>query len=685
MARSQVSTLAQQGGAGDPSTNIDEPTASTPLPDITPAKILEHFELRKSYYKPREDLTQLRLEYFEGYHWPEAPKDDNGNAISEHDYELVFNYTRHTVLSYVATFARSPMPVVPMPQDPTSRAKANNRERLLTCLWDELAEAWYDVELNASKLGCGVFQALWAPDSKEAEAGVFKSVPFIFRSIPINNFFPIFRSRSKPNDFLEVFRYDPGRSVVDLEEKYNIDIAATATSELGDEAHFLGCEPSCDVVEWWTGKNYALIAIATLKMSIGKSRKTKFVRSPIWLQAPQAHGLSRIPFWILQNMRTNPDVDVFYGSLGDMDDIVELNQHLDHIVSEAAEEIVLAIHRPIIYQSSDHVQTATSLKLTPGAVWPIGNKDDEDVHVLEYGGTQSLVQQHIEQVYKGLQDMSFMGAAGFGELPSGTSGIAARIALTPFQQIIELKLPQRKRTLKSICEHVLRELEVHMRLIDIELQVKATEQQAATAPRATFIGWIQQQYHRYGEVQATADDIDGTYYVDIDFGNLMPRDEIAYQQNEIYKFSAGSQSLIDTASNCGVADAEAYVQRIKDEFKDPELFPEKVQASLELKQLQMSLAAPVAGATPPMGGGGGAGAGGGTPPVTGSGVEGPAGASMSYQQQQGQQAGPPSATGRATPTAPQVPTEAAAPRSMGDGDNGPGRLAPTLNRKGKGR
>lgn len=615
--------------------------------------------MRQSRYSSRNESIHWRRQWFTGNHWATMEVEDE----EERDAILVFNYVRNIVLRYAATMVRHARPRVPIPikGSKIEKDRANNRERYLLAVWPALKKAWRDVELNASKCSFGVLQVLWDPPEAEevtltegeAERTEkrYLEPPYKFRSLKSEHFYPTYRTFDDPNDFIYVHHIEPNRLVSDLELKYGVELMASGL-DTETESGVIGTEPTCEVIAYWDKKIYALIAITHVLSVVGDKRgrdrgepEVEYVENFALLEYTEDHGLGRIPFWVLQNIR-NPDYDPTKGgSISDIDDIAELNRHYNWIVSEESDEITTHIHRPTYYASDEHMQDPGAMIFKPGAVIPIGK--EEDVWTLDWKPEPGYVSGHLDRIQASIKELSFLSEAGFGQLPAGVSGVAAKVALTPMEQIIELKLPQRQETLESVCKYLLRLYEKHGKA------------------DTKFHGWVSSVYSKHGEVVFGVNDIQGQYYVTVDYGNMLPRDDEAYDQNETYKYKTGVQSLTDTIERLGGDDAASKLEQIKEELMDPELNPDHVikviEAKQRLKELEMMAAAP----TMPTGG-----------------MEaGMPGASMPGTAQDGTRPVQTGAPMAGAPEAPPVPNANVFGRSEAEGEMGAGAVTPYLPRQ----
>jgi len=571
------------------------------------------FNLVKAGMADRNTAILTRRNWFDGNHWAE-PSPGN-EETSENQFRLVINYCKRVVLDFAGMLSRSPIPRVPIPVSEipgdVDVTRAKKREALLMIAWPDFLEAWQRAELNAGKCGYGVIQVLWDPSvtpdeeieetptapapavtpiegngqpptpppaaTQPVKSRRYSELPMKFRSIKPEDFYPVYRTFDKSDDFLYVFRYEQNRLLADLEQRYDISLQATGTDESTSEA-------TANLLEVWDAENYALFAetlvedplpvgaVSGLAARLRRVLRGKAYSTHYTALTHKKHGYKRIPFWVLQNVVDpdgNPAAD---GSLSDIDDIALLNEHLNLMRSEQAEEIVTNIHRPMVYKSPDHSQEPRSLSMTPGAVYPIG--DDEDLEPLNYAPQPEYIQLHIADIERSIRFMSFLGDAGFGEFGAGTSGVSARIALTPMQRILELKMPPRIYCLRGIASFILRCFEARLGS-DARLQA-----------------WVRTRGKQYSNIVVTPGDIKGDYYADVVYGNLLPRDDDSHQQNEGYKHGAGIQSLYRTIENLGEEDPLTEMKRLEQEANNVSLQPEKWLAIQQAKAAAAALQAP---------------------------------------------------------------------------------------------
>lgn len=545
--------------------------------DLTEEQIHQYvteFRGLEADYGERNSLMEYRMRLYEGQHWISEIEEDT-------EMQLVLNYLRNVVLRMTATLANTAKVTIPVTGEPDSddARSARAREKLIRVVWDDLMEAWYDVEINASKVGYGVLRTLWDDTDAigtitqgrgEAEKDVpaYIDNPFSFMSIDPRYFYPIFKNRKQGRDSLmRVYRWDPGRNVEELEETYGVSLQGASHNELGTDKMFSQVD-SADLIEIWTKDKYCLIAL-TLVEEITERRgagnrqaKAEKIKVFTVLQSGK-NPYKEIPFYILQNIRSDPNADpTFDGSMSDMDDISSINLHLNEMASEEAEEIKIKIHAPVVYKSDDHSQDPADVAYGAGKVIPIGL--EEDAMPMDWRGHPGTVESHMARMMTTIRDLSFLGGAGFGNIESGASGIAFKIAMTPLQQLVELKIPLRIQVLKDVAGFIFRCYRMKSKK-DYKLKK-----------------WIFDQVSGFSSISVEPGDIGSDTFVHISYSAILPRDDIAEQQHLVYLYKTGAISLRAMLEKLNIDDPEQEIQRIKRELLDPVLNPERVMMYKEL-------------------------------------------------------------------------------------------------------
>lgn len=533
------------------------------MTERTANEIHELFVDLQLNYATRNAILDEYERYFNGEHWAEDSEGED-----ETSFQLVFNYCRSVVLKFSAIMCKPPRVRIPVSSpDLAVQARATNRERYLHALWEDLTDVWSDVETNASKKTFGVLEVTWDPGPDEPMSvqvgeGADKSTvkqytctPFKFRSVDPNLFYPVYRTYNKPDDFYYTIIYDPDRLIEDIEETYGVSLQPTEQDE--------GTDGTTDLYAYWDKDRYYLIAYTVYKSYNRRSQKDQKEQGRAVILKEFKHKYGRCPHFVIQNLRDPGKDPAGEGSLGDIDAIAELNKHYNLMQSEAAEEIATNIHRPLVYSSDDHQQDPEKLEMKAGAVYPIGA--EEKLEPLAWDPMPQSVQDHMTAVMSGIKDLSFLGDSGFGDYNSGATGVGIQLLLQSLTQIMQLKIPRRLAVLKEVVRFLLSQTRDRLDK-DTPLSL-----------------WVSDSLGRFGNLQLKPDDIRRDYYVFLDYGNLLPRDQIAFEQNEIYKYAASGQSLWATLDALGFDDPDTEIGRMKMEFQDPVLHPDKVMQFIQAK------------------------------------------------------------------------------------------------------
>lgn len=508
-------------------------------------------------YAERNDKLERQQQLFDSEMWEE--EDPEGEM---EEVQLTLNYVRRSVLWHVGLLTGKPprvdVPLVPATPDPA----AMKRERFLRLVLADrrFRRAWRRVEVHANKYGYGVMQVLWQPpkgqpatrdvpiaegSTSETSREVHTAMPFLFRALDPRRFMPRYNTYDDPQDFLYVFRWDPGRLVEDLQMKYDADLGPT-----GEESGTIG---TCDLVEYWDDDRYVLLAITS--RFVERDNRVVEERTPVVL-VDKPHAYGRPPFFVLPNVLATPEEDpTDGGSLSEVDLVEALNKHLNLLVSLTATEIATRIHPPAVYQTDNPQQDINNIRLGAGEVIPIGV--DEELIPLSWSGIPAIVAEHRDAIMGALRDFSGLPKTSFGS-SEGASGIGMRLAFAVLEMILPLKLPERCDVLTDLLGHVLKVVEVKLpKLGSIEL-ITATEGRPVVS-------------------RLTAEDIDGSHLCIVSYGNLIPRDQQEHEQHVVYMHKTGTishRTALEMLDAPQIPDPDAELDRIRMERKDKALHPE---------------------------------------------------------------------------------------------------------------
>ena len=525
--------------------------------DFDISEIYARFLSVQMMYNERNDRLERQQQLFDGEMWEEAEPEGEMEQV-----QLTLNYARRSVLWHVGLLTGKPprvdVPIVPTAPDPA----AAKRERFLRLVVGspQFRRAWRRVEVHANKYGYGVLQTLWqapkgqpvtrdTPTAEGSSAATSRSVhtalPFVFRALDPRRFMPRYNTFDRPDDFLYVFRYDPGRLVEDLKDKYDADLGPTDVES--------GSSGTCDLVEYWDDDRYVLLAITS--RFVEREGHVVEERTPVVL-VDKLHDYGRPPFFVLPNVLATPEEDpTDGGSLSEVELVEALNRHLNLIVSLTATEIATRIHPPAVYKSDDPRQEINNIRLGAGEVIPIG--EDEELTPLSWTGIPSTVAEHRDAIMGALRDFSGLPKTSFGS-SDGASGIGMKLAFAVLEMILPLKLPERCDCLVEILGHVLRTAEANLSEdASIEL-VTATEGRPVVS-------------------RLTEADVDGNYVCVVTFVNMIPRDKLEHEQHVVYLHKTGTishRTALEMLDAPQIPDPDAELDRIRKERKDKALHPE---------------------------------------------------------------------------------------------------------------
>lgn len=531
----------------------------------------------KQHYSSRNALLDDQKAFFDGDQWetasPEFPEATAAEVREEAEAEevrLVLNYTRRATLWHVAYLTRK-FPRVDVPQNPVSPdPSAISREKFLRAIFStsSFGRAYRRLELHAAKYGFGVFQILWKPgpgqpvtkkvgrapgSTAPPERRVYTKSPFVFRAINPRRFYPRYRTYDYPDDFLYVFRYDPGRLVKDIEDQYGVVLEGTANVP--------GIEETCDLVEYWDNESYVLMAIAS-RIVTNEDGDSEEIETPNIIRNTK-NPYGRPPFFVLPNVVLEPDEDPTYGgSLSEVDLVEEANKHLNLVLSMTEQEIANRIHPSAVYKTDDPQQDPHRIRLGAGEVIPIGT--EEDIAPLSWPGVPQVVLQHGDRMMQVLKDMSGLPRTSFGSDQGAASGVGMRLSYAALELVLALKLPERAQFLMDVGAFLL----------------EATEKMLTDTSAISL--W---DANKQARVVLSNRDVDGDYFCIVKYGNIIPRDKIEWEQHVVYLYKTGTLSLLSALERLeDIDDPMAELERIKEERKDEVLHPEVAQALAALRQ-----------------------------------------------------------------------------------------------------
>ena len=514
-------------------------------------------------YGERDEVLQEIDDFFQGFHWETEAQEDSD------DLQITLNYTKLSILKHIG-YLTGTQPRVDVPHWASkNRGAASKREAYLRYVLDkQLWPIWAEkVEWDANKFGFAVIRVLWDikkanrkyKEVKGAEGSTrqieYRNLPWDIMCVRPTNFYPVYRTFEKPDDFLAVFRYDPDRLVEDVEEKYGVKLQTMGNAP--------GSRGTCDLVECWTDDEYILFA-STQYIEENESTGQSHLNRTIVVVHQEKHSYGRPPFFVLVNYgdpHKDPTQD---GSISDVQLVEDANRHLNLVYSLTAQEIVRRIHPPITYKAGadgSHRHSPSDIRMGAGEVIPIG--DEEELEAVKWDGVPQTVRDHTADTLRAMEDFSAQPhTAMAGE--EAASGVGMRLAYANLELALVLKIPRRVATFE--------------RLFTWMLQItynKLEENGLLRMPTGTLL----------------KADIDEEYSCMVKYGYLLPRDKIEYEQHVAYLFKLELISMRTALEWLeDVEDPDAEMELLKKEKQDAVLNPESVMLQAQAKQAQQEAA-----------------------------------------------------------------------------------------------
>lgn len=503
-------------------------------------------ELRASFSGRNEDYRIARDRY-NGNHW-------DGVTLAAHPerYSLTLNYIRPTVDKVVRGIIGE-MPgiqVMPPGTDDLARRLAEQEEAILYTAWEanNAPLVFRRVIHNMVLLRRGVLYYWW-----DARAKMVR-----FRSIAPDNYFPV---------------YD-GEDVVEciIVSRRNTRVLKQMYPDLADKIHSDGETDA--VIE---DQRYAS-ATSGANMATEPLTGTTIVldwynRDGDWVRvmgdaehsANLSYGTGRVPVIEFQNNVRGDEREPG----NEIDDIVELNQYLDQLISQGADIIKRYANPTIVdYGSGQDPQHIRDIIRTFGGVIP--SRKDGKVAFLNWEGQPPDILNQRIAIMQAIHDLSGQPASAYGQTVTNQSGVMTNMSMTPSVATATDKQEVVGAGLILLNEDILRLYEKFM----------AGDTIKARGMRAKRPGLKRFEFF---EVEITGSEIAGWYKNRIKWPSALRTDDPVFVQSEISKMTAQPpvQSVYTTAENLGIEDVEAELDRVKAQLEDPRFHPDRLAGAVD--------------------------------------------------------------------------------------------------------
>jgi len=507
-------------------------------------------ELRTANHSRNGEYDVSRLRY-NGVHWDAAT-----NPEPQNRYSLTANYLKPIVdKSIQALIGRLPaVQVMATAVDEVARRHAEQLEAIIYGTWyaNNVSDVLFKTAFDSFCLRRGLIYVWWDPKAKLVR----------FKSCTPDHFFPEY-------DGEEVWRavYVSRRNTERLKRDYS-DLADQIKPDsdmdygppIDASTARTGSRTETTVIDVFDidGNHTRVMGEAVTNRNLGYPFKSiPFVEFPCFPQSGMAEPLNLI------------------------DQLVELNQYLDQLISQKA-DIIARYSNPTIldFQSGQSPEDIRRAVAAQGAVIPI--RREGNIALLNWTGTVPAIDEQITLVLDMIFDLAGKPRASFGQTVTNQSGIVTNLSLNPTLQSNEAHESIWGMGLSKLNEYILMLWEEFMKGDEIEFKGRY---QTETGSQKMY------------EVAITGKEIAGWYKNRIKWPSAIRTDDPVYVQNHLQQLQAQpfpAISLYTYLEEMGVEDVEAEIDRIGLQLEDPRFHPDRMEAAvgamtqLQGKQMPMS-------------------------------------------------------------------------------------------------
>jgi hypothetical protein len=260
--------------------------------------------------------------------------------------------------------------------------------------------------------------------------------------------------------------------------------------------------------------------------------------------------------------------------LNAIDQIIELNQYLDQLISQKADIIARYANPTILdFQSGQSPEDIRRSVAAQGAVIPV--RRDGDIRLLNWQGTVPAIDEQITLVMDVIFDLAGKPRAAFGQTVTNQSGIVTNLSLNPTLQSNEAHESVWGQALSKLNEYTLMLWEEFMKGDTIEFRGRY---EAAKGSQKIY------------DVSIIGKDIGGWYKNRMKWPSAIRTDDPVYVQNMLQQLQAQpfpAISIYSYLEEMGREDVEAEIDRIGTQLEDPRFHPDRMNAAVDaMTQLQ---------------------------------------------------------------------------------------------------
>jgi hypothetical protein len=365
-----------------------------------------------------------------------------------------------------------------------------------------------------------------------------------FRSCTPDNFYPVYDG----DEIVECI-YASRRRTVELQRTYpqfagliSDDPGQLVTQVTGSDLARFSAQGQTTVIDWFDAQgNFArLMGDAFVEMPLG-------------------YGFGSIPFVEFPCYPVEGEQE----PMNLIDQLVELNQYLDQLLSQRADVLRKYSNPPILDEDTGQAPELIKRAIaSDGSVIPM--KRGGNLRLLNWEGTPADFDTQYQAVMDTLYDLAGKPRSAFGQTVTNQSGVVTNLTLTPTLQSNEDH--------ETVWGHRLQQLN--------EMLLRLWESFSATEV-IEFKGYREglKSGPRLYQVSMTGQEIGGWYENRIKWPSAIRTDDPVYVQNQLSQLQSQppALSLYTFLENMGVEDVEAELDRIAAQLEDVRLNPQGLE------------------------------------------------------------------------------------------------------------
>ena len=508
------------------------------MADMDRKEVVDLYRELRAQWAARNGEYDLARDRYNGIHW-----DPETNPEPENRYSLTLNYLKPFVdKSIQSLVGRVPaIQVMPSSTDEVARRHAEQLEGILYGTWNanSIPKALFKTAFDSFVLRRGLMYVWWDPKAKMVK----------FKNCTPDHFYPEYDGED-PWRCIYVSRRNTDRLKRDYPDLAD-EIVSDSQVDWGptsvDETARFTANNETTIIDVFDidGRHTRVMGNAVRSRSLGYPFKDlPFVEFPCFPQGGMAEPLNLI------------------------DQLVELNQYLDQLVSQKA-DIISRYANPTIldFQSGQSPEDIRRAVAAQGAVIPV--RRDGNIALLNWQGTVPAIDEQITLVLDTMFDLAGKPRASFGQTMTNQSGIVTNLSLNPTLQSNEAHESVWGDALSQLNEYILMLWEEFMKGDEIEFHGTYKTQTGS---------------NKIYDIQITGKDIAGWYKNRIKWPSAIRTDDPVYVQNHLQQLQAQpfpAISLYTYLEEMGVEDVEAEIDRIGIQLEDPRFHPDRMASAVD--------------------------------------------------------------------------------------------------------